>query len=102
MHKAEPRAVDLREVAVENLDNIRSRYSNQAAVTMTMWDFRLIFSEIIVEGPPGAIPQVRCEVRGSIVMSPAHAKVLAKVLDDNIKLYEKENGEIPWPKGVEK
>jgi hypothetical protein len=85
--------IDLAKLPILNSSNVRSEYCNLVQVFPTTWDFRITFSEIVVQSPT----DVKLELRGNIVMTPQHAKAFAFVLDANIKEYEKNNGEIKWP-----
>jgi hypothetical protein len=97
--KAEtPPHVEVREVAIaklplENPDNVKPVYCNSAQVAMTNWDIRLLFSELIVL-PPDNLSN---NLRANVVMTPSHAKALAKLMNDQIAKFEELHGEIAWP-----
>lgn len=85
--------VKIADLRVENPDNVRTVYTNNANVHATPWDIRLLFSEIIPTPDGGA----RLERRAEVVMAPAHAKALVQALQTTISQFEQANGEIPWP-----
>ena len=62
-------------------------YSNMALIAHSPNEIIFDFARIM----PGA-PKTKVHAR--IVMTPAHAKILLKTLDDNIKKFEKQFGEI--------
>jgi hypothetical protein len=71
----------------------RSLYANNTMIAMSTFDFSLIFGEITgsIEG------RLQIEQHTKIIMSPLHAKVLAKIFADNVDAYEKQFGEIKVP-----
>jgi hypothetical protein len=90
--------INVADLETTNPDNVRPVYSNHAGVQVSTWDVRLMFAEItpIVGG-------TEIQQRANIVMTPAHAKAFAFILAQHIAIYEKANGEIPWPpKAAEK
>jgi hypothetical protein len=64
---------------------VPSVYCNQAIITGTNWDIRFGFAEIVVLGDKAV-----SELRTTVVMSHAHAKVFAEV----VTAWFKENGEL--------
>ncbi len=62
-------------------------YSNMAIITHSPAEFVIDFTRIL----PG-IPKAR--VLSRVIMTPQHAKSLMLALDDNIKKYESQHGEI--------
>lgn len=62
-------------------------YSNLAIITHSPAEFVIDFTRIL----PG-VPKAKVFAR--IVMTPQHAKLLLKALDENIKKYESVFGEI--------
>jgi hypothetical protein len=85
-------------------------YVNGVAITVSPWDFCLLFSRAIPTDPLSDDPGTQTGARGRhevamqgdvvqrIVMSPEHAKAMAAQLAQNVTLYENEFGEIPGPK----
>jgi hypothetical protein len=82
-----------------------TNYVNGMAITVSPWDFCLLFirglpnqplseTEVeVVEGQRrGALDT---EIVQRIVMSPEHAKSMVARLQENVALYEHEFGEIP-------
>ncbi len=82
-----------------------TNYVNGVAITVSPWDFCLLFirglpnqplSETemeIVEGRRRG--PLDAEIVQRIVMSPEHAKSMVARLQENVELYEQEFGEIP-------
>ena len=80
-------------------------YANQVSLVFSPWDLTMDFlhvapvqSTVEVDGKPtvqttGAVAQAAHR----IVMSPQHAKALARILQDNIDRYEAQFGAIPTP-----
>ncbi len=62
-------------------------YSNLVMIAHSATEIILDFARIM----PGA-PKTRVQAR--IIMTPTHAKLLQKTLDDNLKKFEKQFGEI--------
>lgn len=62
-------------------------YSNLAIITHSNTEFVVDFIRIM----PG-VPKAR--VKSRIVLTPEHAKRLARALQDNVDKYESENGRI--------
>lgn len=62
-------------------------YSNLAVIGHSPNEFILDFVRVM----PGA---PKSKVQARIIMTPAHAKMLQKSLEDNLKKFEKQFGEI--------
>ena len=62
-------------------------YSNMVMISHSNSEFILDFISIMPGVPKGKVVK-------RMIVSPDHAKRLAKALDDNIKRYENENGPI--------
>ena len=84
-------------------------YVNGVAITVSPWDFCMMFSRAVPSEPLSADPEAQLgavrrevpmvgEIVERIVMSPEHAKALAAQLTENVALFEAEFGEIPQPK----
>ncbi|HNS35470.1 DUF3467 domain-containing protein [Mesotoga prima] len=67
----------------------RTLYANIVSVNVNLFDFVLDFG---TRKPPEGEVMKGTPVR--VFLSPAHAKVLAKILHENVKAYEAEFGEI--------
>lgn len=62
-------------------------YINSANIRSGLYDIEILLSRVDTWGSaPAALVQVR------IVMSPQHAKAMAKIMSDNIERYEKTFG----------
>lgn len=62
-------------------------YSNLAIISHSQAEFVVDFTRVM----PGA---PKAKVHARIIMTPQHAKLLARALEDNIHKYEQKNGEI--------
>ncbi len=70
-------------------------YSNLVLITHSPAEFVLDFTRVL----PG---RQRAKVYSRIIMAPQHAKSLLKALEDNIKKYENQFGEIKVHPAVDK
>ena len=72
-------------------------YSNNAEIGFTPWDLRLKFREIVdvKENRPVV------NFHGTVVMTPAHAKVLLSALQRSISMYEERFGTVDLTKVLE-
>ena len=66
-------------------------YANNLNLTVTPFDFRLTFGEVLVAD------EEKLEIldKAVINMSPQHAKAVVAVLERNVRKYEKAYGTIP-------
>ena len=62
-------------------------YSNLAIINHSMSEFIVDFISVM----PG---QPKAKVKSRIILTPQHAKRLAKALAENVKRFEKSHGEI--------
>ena len=62
-------------------------YSNLAIINHSVSEFVVDFINIMPGSP-------KSKVKSRIILTPQHAKRLVKALNDNVKRFEKENGEI--------
>lgn len=71
----------------------RSLYANNTKFGVSAFDFSMIFGEIMeaVEGT------LYIEQKVKVVMTPLHAKIFALILDQNIRNFETQFGEIKLP-----
>jgi hypothetical protein len=86
------------QMTVDNIINerspdYRSIYANNAAFTMSAFDFSAIFGEILGI----ADDKIHVEQKIKVTMSPQHAKLFAQVLMQNVETFEKTFGTIPLP-----
>jgi len=65
-------------------------YANLAMVTHSPAEFVMDFARVM----PG-LPKAKVKTR--IVMTPQHAKMFLKALQENVHIYEKQLGEIKLP-----
>jgi hypothetical protein len=83
MQQAPPQQINI-ELGEKEAEGI---YSNLALITHSPAEFIIDFTRLV----PGA-PKSRVMAR--IIMTPQHAKSLARALDENVEKYEKQFGEI--------
>ena len=76
-------------------DKAEGTYSNMVVISHSASEIILDFARIM----PG-VPKARVQAR--IIMTPQHAKGLLKTLEENLKKYEAQFGEIKLPGGDEK
>jgi hypothetical protein len=74
----------------------RSTYSNNVAYIISPLDFSLIFGQIL----EGDQERLVIEQITKVTMAPIQAKLLAHLLNDQVEVYEKNNGEIIIPGGI--
>jgi hypothetical protein len=91
---ADKTLINVASLPLQDEDSISSLYCNNVNLALTPWDFRFVFSEIIVQsgGKPINV------AKASVVMAPAHAKALLGALEANLKGWEAVYGEIKMPK----
>ena len=85
---------DLEKLEATNPNDIQPSYTNNAACLMAPHDLRIVFTEIISDGP---YSNPRLELRANIVMTPTMMKALYEAIGQTIVAYEEKNGEIKWP-----
>ncbi len=76
-------------------DKAEGNYSNMVVISHSASEIILDFARIM----PG-VPKAKVQAR--IIMTPQHAKGLLKTLEENLKKYEAQFGEIKLPGGDEK
>jgi hypothetical protein len=67
-------------------------YTNSIGINSTVFEFALMVME--------RFDQETSTIKARIVMVPAHAKLLYKVLGEHIELWEKRHGDIRMPKPI--
>ena len=65
-------------------------YANLAIVTHSAAEFVLDYVRVMPGSP-------KANVQSRIIMTPSHTKALLRALEQNIKKYEAEHGEIKMP-----
>lgn len=70
-----------------NDETAQGTYSNLAIISHSKAEFILDFTRVL----PG-VPKAK--VHSRIIMTPQHAKMLLRALNDNISKFEAQNGEI--------
>ena len=84
------------EMKLVNPRNVESVYSNNAALAMSPFDLRMLFSEIIIDGTS----EPRLELRANIVLTLVQAKALQHALAKSVSGYEAQFGEISIPNAI--
>lgn len=82
-NKKQPQQVNI-ELGEKEAEGI---YSNLAIISHSAAEFVLDFTRIL----PG-VPKAKVQAR--IIMTPQHAKLLARALSDNLQKFESQHGEI--------
>lgn len=85
MSEKEEKKVEIRTEVEESAR--RGEYSNFVRIQHTAMDFRLDFARAIAD-------ENLVSVHSRIFMSPIHAKMFLKAMEDNIKKYENQFGTI--------
>ena len=80
-----------RRTELVRVDGYRSSYCNSVALEVSPWDFKFRFG-IIAESTKETL---RVDNWAEAYMSPQHAKVFLKVLQDKVAVYERVFGAIP-------
>jgi len=70
-------------------------YSNMAMITHSPQEIIIDFARVM----PGAL---KTKVLSRIIMTPAHAKMLSKALEENLKKFESQFGQIKIQGGDDK
>lgn len=78
-------------------DNYISAYANNVAYVVSAIDFSLIFGQIL----EGNKDHLFIEQNAKITMTPVQAKLLLMLLAQQVGNFEKANGEIVFPPGIQ-
>ncbi len=70
-------------------------YSNMVLIAQSPHEIVLDFARVV----PGT---KKTKVYSRVIMTPAHAKLLLRALEDNLKKFEDQHGEIKLPGSPEK
>lgn len=79
-------------------ENSITYYANSVNIATNYYDIQLAFGNQSLDA--GNSNKLICKEFCKIFMSPQHAKVLNKILTENIKNYEQKFGEIKVPKEI--
>ncbi len=84
-------APKMREIVVD--ENHKTFYVNSVQIQQSLYDFKLIF------GLFDTLPNGKTQITNleTILISPQHAKELANVLTENVRLYEENFMPLPMP-----
>jgi tetrahydromethanopterin S-methyltransferase subunit G len=77
-----------------DLGTVEGVYSNLALITHSPAEFIIDFCRILPGMP-------KAKVVSRVIMTPQHAKLLMKALEDNIKKFEERFGEVKLQTGEE-
>ena len=81
----------VQQINIELDENVSSgEYANFVVVTHSPAEIVMDFTRLL----PGV---AKAKVHSRVIMAPQHAKAFLAALSDNIKRYEKSNGEIVHP-----
>jgi len=82
---------NIQQINIElNQEVSEGEYANFVVVTHSPAEFVMDFTKIL----PGV---TKARVHSRVIMAPQHAKAFLAALSDNIKRFEKSNGEISHP-----
>jgi hypothetical protein len=79
---------------VKRSDDFVSFYMNSTQFGYSKWDVQMICGRLTISLDKNQHPSEEVAV---ITMTPQHAKAVLRALEVNLKLYEKEHGEIIMP-----
>jgi hypothetical protein len=79
---------------VQNPDQVKPVYSNNAACMMSAHDIRIVFHEVVMNGA-AEVPHL--ELRANVIMAPTQLKALSVAVTETLKKYEQNFGTIKWP-----
>lgn len=77
-----------------DIGTVEGAYSNLAIITYSPAEIIIDFCKILPGMP-------KAKVQSRIIMTPQHAKLLIKALEDNLKSFEEKFGEIKIHTGYE-
>ena len=83
------------QINVELPGALEAIYANFAMITHSPSEIVVDFARILPNVP-------KAKVYARIIMTPAHAKMLHRALEDNLKKFESAHGQIKLPGGEEK
>ncbi len=78
------------QVQVELPQNIEPTYANFAIISHTLSEIIMDMAQLLPNNP-------KAKIHARIVMTPMNAKLLKQALEDNLKKFEKQFGEIKTP-----
>jgi len=73
-------------------ENFVRIYANNIQVSLSQWDMKLTFGEVLESRDGKSVPQI--EDRAVVVMSLHHAKAVIEILVRNFMAFEEKFGEI--------
>ena len=76
-----------------------TQYSNNVQILLSSWDFTLELSQLILGAPEqeNQQPSISMGAAQRIIMSPQHAKAFSMILQQNVRQWEEQFGEIQLP-----
>ena len=77
-------------IVLDKSPDYREGYANSVQVRVSLWDFFLMFGQVV----PGGPESVHIQNFQGIYVSPQQAKALLGVLQQNVSQYEAAFGEI--------
>lgn len=92
-HKAASTGMENKQIPISNSNSLRSEYANNVDIGLSPWDIRLTFTEL-AQNSDGTVSR---ELKGNIVMSPAHARAMHGALTITLSQYEEVFGKIQQP-----
>jgi hypothetical protein len=95
MAEDEPKPIRVKFTSRARSERWVSLYANNVSSQLSPWDIRLNFGQIEDATADGKVSVLEF---AQVHMSPQHAKSLMQLLEKQLALYEREFGEITWPK----
>ncbi len=93
MTEAKPKPPPGRQIKLEIPNNLDGTYANLAFISRSASEIVMDFARLL----PNVL-KVRVQVR--IIMTPVNAKLLHRVLGENLSTFEGQHGEIKLPSGA--
>lgn len=74
-------------------------YANNAQILLSTWDVTIEFSQLVLSVPEqeNQPPSVSVGPSQRVIMSPQHAKAFSVILQQNVRQWEQQFGEIQLP-----
>lgn len=85
-----PETINANELTRFRSPDFLTLYVNQVQMATTPWDIQLVFASLQVTGSTQAV----LEEKAALIMSPIHAKTMARILTTQVQAYEEQFGMI--------
>lgn len=88
----EKKVQQVQKMQIREAEQLQTHYANFARISAGLYDF--IFSFGRIYPPVDDSQELKAEISCEIIMSPQHAFAFYRLLEENIKEYKKEFGNI--------